>query len=311
LAAIASSSLGTVTPQWLPPLAEGGAPECPHRLGMRTERSEVVAAFGWTAYILGTTRRNNRGCQYDARLVVKQKWEKEFRLPNPDGNEFDIVDFSPDGNHILLTKWVEEQPPNLDYRDVEVALVSLSDGDMHWINAWDLFGWGNCDGTVEPQGFTGNGQVIVRARQSTWTSHQRPNGVTSPALFQTYLKPRGAQRLSDDTKIKRFAKEVRPAFEPCKSDPDIVGACFLVHGRLSFWNGTPTTRIWRIGTKRILGDHYDMPLPESLAVHMNSFGDEAYGDFTVCPFTKERPGAMQMVCVESAKQVVYKSYRGR
>jgi hypothetical protein len=34
-------------------------------------------------------------------------------------------------------------------------------------------------------------------------------------------------------------------------------------------------------------------------------GDEAiYGDFEVCPFTSERKGAMQFVCIESASHLV-------
>ena len=29
-----------------------------------------------------------------------------------------------------------------------------------------------------------------------------------------------------------------------------------------------------------------------------------FGDFEVCPFTPERKGAMQLVCIESAKRLV-------
>ena len=36
-------------------------------------------------------------------------------------------------------------------------------------------------------------------------------------------------------------------------------------------------------------------------------GDEnIYGDFEVCPFTAERKGVMQFVCIESASHVVVK-----
>ncbi|MFZ3212287.1 MAG: hypothetical protein WA188_12310 [Terriglobales bacterium] len=36
-------------------------------------------------------------------------------------------------------------------------------------------------------------------------------------------------------------------------------------------------------------------------------GDETiYGDFEVCPFTRERKGAMRLVCIESASNVVVK-----
>jgi hypothetical protein len=29
-----------------------------------------------------------------------------------------------------------------------------------------------------------------------------------------------------------------------------------------------------------------------------------FGDFVVCPFTRSKPGEMQLVCIESAKNVV-------
>jgi len=39
----------------------------------------------------------------------------------------------------------------------------------------------------------------------------------------------------------------------CKNNPQIGGACFSVHGRLSAYNGAPSLRIWPIGTHRLLG----------------------------------------------------------
>jgi hypothetical protein len=112
-------------------------------------------------------------------------------------------------------------------------------------------------------------------------------------------------RLQDDTKVPRFGKALAEQVQACKTDPDIIGACFAVHGRLSAWNGGPSLRIWKVGTKRILGDHDDWPLPQNLAERMGWEG-EAWGDFEVCPFTRERPGEMQMVCVESGKNIVYR-----
>jgi hypothetical protein len=41
--------------------------------------------------------------------------------------------------------------------------------------------------------------------------------------------------------------------KPCSKHPQLVGTCFTVRGRLSVYNGAPALRIWRIGTKRILG----------------------------------------------------------
>jgi hypothetical protein len=92
-----------------------------------------------------------------------------------------------------------------------------------------------------------------------------------------------------------MAQEQAPA---CKAKPDIVAACFTVHGRLSFWNGAPSARIWPVGTHRLLGIHND-ELPQALRDRIAFPDTEMWGDFQVCPFTRERPGHMQFVCVES------------
>jgi hypothetical protein len=71
-----------------------------------------------------------------------------------------------------------------------------------------------------------------------------------------------------------------------------------VRGRLSWYNGTPAARIWRVGTTRMLGIHHDV-LPPALAAAVPDFDAQAWGIFRVCPFTRERPGHMQFVCVEA------------
>src|SRR4051794_131894 len=39
---------------------------------------------------------------------------------------------------------------------------------------------------------------------------------------------------------------------PCKT-PENAAMCYSTRGRLSFYNGNPPYRLWRIGTKRMLG----------------------------------------------------------
>ncbi len=89
----------------------------------------------------------------------------------------------------------------------------------------------------------------------------------------------------------------------CKSDKRVVEACFTVRGRMSNWNGNPTSRIWIIGTKRMLGVRVDTEFPKSLAEKLGDFDDVATGDFEVCPFTKQEPGKMQIVCVASVANI--------
>src|SRR5579872_4874372 len=85
----------------------------------------------------------------------------------------------------------------------------------------------------------------------------------------------------------------------CEGRAEIVGACFEVRGRLSFWNGAPSARIWRVGTRRVLGIHND-ELPPKLAEVIDQAGagdaksgtgsfagskPELWGTFRVCPYT--------------------------
>jgi hypothetical protein len=100
----------------------------------------------------------------------------------------------------------------------------------------------------------------------------------------------------------------------CREHPQLVGKCSTVHGRLSVYNGNPAVRLRRIGTKRILGvsdQRFKLPdyrnIPESLAQQLNG-ENELVGDFQICPFTRAKPGEMQLICIESAKNVVV---RGR
>jgi len=95
----------------------------------------------------------------------------------------------------------------------------------------------------------------------------------------------------------------------CRTHPQLIGKCFAVHGRLSVYNGTPAVRLWRSGSRRILGvseQRFNLPgyrnLPESLSRQLNG-DNEVFGDFLVCPFTRPKPREMQLVCIESAKNM--------
>ena len=101
----------------------------------------------------------------------------------------------------------------------------------------------------------------------------------------------------------------RTTVKSCREHPQLVGKCFAVRGRLSVYNGAPAVRLWRIGTRRVLGvseQRFNLAgyrnLPESLTQQLNG-ANEIVGDFLVCPFTRPKPREMQLVCVESAKNV--------
>lgn len=94
----------------------------------------------------------------------------------------------------------------------------------------------------------------------------------------------------------------------CATDPAVVAPCFELRGRLSWWNGTPTARLWRIGTPRMLGIHKDR-LPPGLAILRSDFDTELWGTFSVCPYTPPAAGRMQLVCIESWRHLQIRQRR--
>src|SRR5207249_3245160 len=80
-----------------------------------------------------------------------------------------------------------------------------------------------------------------------------------------------------------------------------------VHGRLMYYNGTPSCRIWVVGTKRLLGVRQSGDevayMPKRLRDLM-SWDREIFADFVVEPLTTYKSGVMQMVRVVSAAKIV-------
>ncbi len=100
--------------------------------------------------------------------------------------------------------------------------------------------------------------------------------------------------------------------------PENAKSCYWTHGRLSIYNGNPTFRLWKIGTRRLLGvysgpgfgpfdaglnEEDDLELPANLKRY--DFTKAAvFGDFEVCPLAAEKEGRMQPACIESARNLV-------
>jgi hypothetical protein len=122
---------------------------------------------------------------------------------------------------------------------------------------------------------------------------------------------------------------------PCKT-AESASLCYWTHGRLSVYNGNPSLRIWKIGTRRIVGvfngpSHFpprtiaddespDLPVNLERACEADhrrwkKSGVRYYefpvifADLEVCPLEPEKKDEMQAVCVESAKNIfLQKSY---
>jgi hypothetical protein len=102
----------------------------------------------------------------------------------------------------------------------------------------------------------------------------------------------------------------------CAPIPYARAPCYSVHGILQGSNGVPAVRLWRSGTKRVLGivggdgdPAADGLIPEPLNTQMTTTTPgwlrSVDADFRVCPLAAEKAGWMQPVCLVGATHVVF------
>ena len=107
--------------------------------------------------------------------------------------------------------------------------------------------------------------------------------------------------------MKRLILLAILAIIPCQAFGKFAGPCYKIRGRLSYYNGAPSTRIWIVGTHRILGiPAEDTELPSNIKAFLKDFDDQIFADFVVCPLTPETRDTMRMVLVKSASRVVHR-----
>lgn len=113
-----------------------------------------------------------------------------------------------------------------------------------------------------------------------------------------------ARRLAAATLLLALAAPAAAA--PCKSDPHLVAACFRVHGRITV-QANMRPYLWPAGSRRLIGIASPggaIVLPDEINrvfATPAGFDKAVFGDFTVCPFTRRRPGLMQLACIASVE----------
>lgn len=91
----------------------------------------------------------------------------------------------------------------------------------------------------------------------------------------------------------------------CSAAPD-AGDCFTVHARMFLVGNGIIFRMWPVGTKRQFGvSNYAFHPQIEKYLDINTV---IYGDYLVCPQTKERPGFLRWVCIKSAKRLVVERF---
>jgi hypothetical protein len=100
----------------------------------------------------------------------------------------------------------------------------------------------------------------------------------------------------------------------CQQTGRAVDEAFTVRGRLFAANGGGSGyRIWPVGTRRILwvSPKIDPPLPGDLEGGFRPFDEELYGDFTVVPLARDKPGVMREICFVAARNLTVLGVRTR
>ena len=120
---------------------------------------------------------------------------------------------------------------------------------------------------------------------------------------------------------RRIPVYTAPCFSRAQPSPGCAAIsyarapCFTVHGLLQGSNGVPGIRMWRIGTKRVLGivggdgspaadDLVPQPLYARMQTETPGWLRSVDARFLVCPLAAEKAGWMQPVCIVSASHVV-------
>src|SRR5687768_3864083 len=94
----------------------------------------------------------------------------------------------------------------------------------------------------------------------------------------------------------------------CKTSPKVVGKCMTFYGPLAVYSGSPSLRIWPVGTKQLYGlrgtgaDPETVALPEKLREILATNPREVNGKWEVCPLEAERANQLRSVCLESASE---------
>jgi hypothetical protein len=102
----------------------------------------------------------------------------------------------------------------------------------------------------------------------------------------------------------------------CRPIPHAEAPCYVVHGILQGSNGVPAVRLWRSGTKRVLGvvggdgdpaaaDLIPEPLNTQMTTGTVGWLRSMDADFRVCPLAAARAGWMQPVCLVGATHVAF------
>jgi len=216
--------------------ATGSAPSCPTHPGSRQFRSAEIQAAGARTYIVGAASRQGTICRRTIEIRIQRDGAtNSLILSSADQqDDFTIVDFSPDRSELFLCRAKNQKYPDEEFRNIEIATMTVASAQLSWQNIWDLMRWHQCDAAIDPLGYTADGKVIIGARPAVMAPPRRHSCVSKSGRYVIDLQSRTIGQLPDTTNITAYSKITRGPWQTCEGDPDLtarVSQCMAVSQR--------------------------------------------------------------------------------
>jgi len=259
---------------------------------VRAVRSDLVELGSVSASIGSQASREGHACVQSAALSVTQKdVTQQIELRDAAKTRFAIVDIAPDGSAILLT--AERN------RKVQMGVVSLASGALHWTSLAELIRTANCDAPIEAQGFLDVTHLVV-AEAAAATGHRSVACPDNATFYSVEVESHRVKVLNSDG-FTRQAKVVSGAIQTCKSDPDVVRGCYSSRARLAISPNGQGMQLWTFGSNRSLSVEYGM-VPGGLSSRVTP-ETRMLATMVICPMAVAPRTGRQVVCVDSAVNI--------
>lgn len=257
-------------------------------------RSSVVELGSVSASLSSQALREGKSCSQSSALgVTVRNVSEQFELPGDAGTSFAIQDIADDGSAILLTS-----SPVSDSKDgnAAMAVVPVTEGSIKWIGLRELLQMAGCDAVIQPEGFLEPSRILLAVAPSM-APHPRANCIDKEVFYSFELNSHRVARFNESD-FTRQARVVSGPLESCKTDPDLVGACYRERARLALNDSGDGFTLWPLGGQHYLSVEEEM-VPAALLAQVSP-EMRVYANMLVCPMLPEPRESRMRVCIDSA-----------
>jgi hypothetical protein len=235
--------------------------------------------------------REDGTCSASAALWITQSGvSQQVDLTDSGATTFAIVDIAPDGSGVLLSAASDDHL-------TKVALVSFADGNAKWLPLAEFLNAAQCRAQLQPQGFADNTRLVVALIPPP--AQDAAAGCPSTiAFYSVNWLTHAVNPMLNALNLTRFASAVSGPAQSCKTDPDVIAACYTARARLAVAADGNGYLLWPVGGKHVMAVPEGM-VPEDLSSKVSP-AMRIYATMLICPVMSRMRTPRQVVCVDSA-----------